>query len=168
MNLKNSAGILLAFLLSVSCQAAKASSPKSSAKAEKPNIVLLLIDDWAWNGTPVAMEDQVDAIQVSGVRFGLGDRCSGGGNIKGTDGMLIDLSSGNRPGPRDLVCHGWTKLTQIPARCPVFSGLLCNASYSAFTMSMSCKTSWYSSCQSTCPTRFVHNGFLYCFMAVSM
>lgn len=27
--------------------------------AEKPNIVLLFIDDWAWNGTPVAMDDAV-------------------------------------------------------------------------------------------------------------
>ena len=23
----------------------------------KPNIVLLFIDDWAWNGSPVAMDD---------------------------------------------------------------------------------------------------------------
>jgi len=29
----------------------------SCAAAEKPNIVLLFIDDWAWNGTPVPMHD---------------------------------------------------------------------------------------------------------------
>jgi arylsulfatase A len=69
MNLKNSAGILLAFLLSVSCQAAKASSPKSSAKAEKPNIVLLLIDDWAWNGTPVAMDDAMENSRMPVLRM---------------------------------------------------------------------------------------------------
>ena len=27
--------------------------------ADKPNIVLLYIDDWAWNGTPVAMDDNM-------------------------------------------------------------------------------------------------------------
>ena len=27
--------------------------------AEKPNIVLLFIDDWAWNGSPVAMDDSL-------------------------------------------------------------------------------------------------------------
>jgi hypothetical protein len=27
------------------------------AARHKPNIVLLYIDDWAWNGTPVAMDD---------------------------------------------------------------------------------------------------------------
>lgn len=59
MNLKNIAGILLAFLLLVSCRTVTASSPKSSAEAEKPNIVLLLIDDWAWNGSPVPMDDQM-------------------------------------------------------------------------------------------------------------
>ena len=26
----------------------------------KPNIVLLLIDDWAWNGSPVPMDDRMD------------------------------------------------------------------------------------------------------------
>jgi hypothetical protein len=25
----------------------------------KPNIVLLLIDDWAWNGSPVPMDDGI-------------------------------------------------------------------------------------------------------------
>ena len=28
--------------------------------AEKPNIVLLFIDDWAWNGTPVSMNDGME------------------------------------------------------------------------------------------------------------
>ncbi|MGB7329357.1 MAG: sulfatase-like hydrolase/transferase, partial [Rubripirellula sp.] len=28
--------------------------------AEKPNVVLLFIDDWAWNGTPVPMHDGMD------------------------------------------------------------------------------------------------------------
>ncbi len=27
---------------------------------EKPNIVLLFIDDWAWNGTPITMDDQME------------------------------------------------------------------------------------------------------------
>lgn len=33
------------------------SSARAAIAAEKPNIVLLLIDDWAWNGTPVPMKD---------------------------------------------------------------------------------------------------------------
>lgn len=27
--------------------------------AERPNIVLLYLDDWAWNGTPMAMDDSI-------------------------------------------------------------------------------------------------------------
>ena len=29
----------------------------TSAAAPKPNIVLFYIDDWSWNGSPVAMDD---------------------------------------------------------------------------------------------------------------
>ena len=31
-----------------------------AAAAEKPNIVLFYIDDWAWNGTPVPMDDSME------------------------------------------------------------------------------------------------------------
>jgi len=31
----------------------------SAKAAEKPNILLFYIDDWAWNGSPVAMDDQM-------------------------------------------------------------------------------------------------------------
>ena len=31
-----------------------------NASQSKPNIVLLFIDDWAWNGTPVAMDDAME------------------------------------------------------------------------------------------------------------
>ena len=27
------------------------------AKTTKPNIVLIFVDDWAWNGTPIRMDD---------------------------------------------------------------------------------------------------------------
>ena len=27
---------------------------------EKPNIVMIFVDDWAWNGSPVAMHDSMD------------------------------------------------------------------------------------------------------------
>lgn len=37
------------------CQNARAEQTKST----KPNIVLLFIDDWAWNGTPVPMDDSL-------------------------------------------------------------------------------------------------------------
>ena len=33
------------------------SSARAAIAAEKPNIVLLFIDDWAWNGTPLPMKD---------------------------------------------------------------------------------------------------------------
>lgn len=42
------AGLLLGLLLASGAQA-----------AEKPNIVMLFIDDWAWNGSPVRMDDQM-------------------------------------------------------------------------------------------------------------
>ena len=32
----------------------------SAVAQGKPNIVLLYIDDWAWNGTPVAMDDSME------------------------------------------------------------------------------------------------------------
>ncbi len=32
-------------------------APVLATASEKPNIVMLFIDDWAWNGTPVAMDD---------------------------------------------------------------------------------------------------------------
>lgn len=31
----------------------------SISAAEKPNIILFLIDDWAWNGTPIPMDEQM-------------------------------------------------------------------------------------------------------------
>ena len=33
---------------------------RGEVAAEKPNIVLLFIDDWAWNGTPVPMHDGME------------------------------------------------------------------------------------------------------------
>ena len=35
------------------------SSARAAGAAEKPNIVLLFIDDWAWNGSPIAMDDSM-------------------------------------------------------------------------------------------------------------
>lgn len=37
----------------------------SVAAAEKPNIVLLLIDDWAWNGSPTEMDDSMPNSRIS-------------------------------------------------------------------------------------------------------
>jgi hypothetical protein len=55
---RKSIGILTALVFAGSCcLTAKASSPKVAAGAERPNIVMLFIDDWAWNGTPVRMDD---------------------------------------------------------------------------------------------------------------
>lgn len=33
--------------------------------AEKPNIVLLFIDDWAWNCTPIPMSDGMEQLQAN-------------------------------------------------------------------------------------------------------
>ncbi len=46
MKLKQSVVVLFVLACAASCQA-----------AEQPNSVLLLIDDWAWNGSPVPMDD---------------------------------------------------------------------------------------------------------------
>ncbi|MDE0263258.1 MAG: hypothetical protein OXJ37_12710, partial [Bryobacterales bacterium] len=35
-------------------------APFSIFAAEKPNIVLFYIDDWAWNGTPVPMDASME------------------------------------------------------------------------------------------------------------
>ena len=39
------------------------------AAAEKPNIVFLLIDDWAWNGSPVAMDESMPNSRMPVVRM---------------------------------------------------------------------------------------------------
>jgi arylsulfatase A len=44
---------LALFVVLFACQCARAEQTETT----KPNIVLLFIDDWAWNGTPVAMDD---------------------------------------------------------------------------------------------------------------
>ena len=44
---------LAVFVTVLACQCARAERTNTT----KPNIVLLFIDDWAWNGTPVAMDD---------------------------------------------------------------------------------------------------------------
>lgn len=41
------------------CAAALAKPAFSAGPRKKPNIVLLYIDDWAWNGTPVRMDDEM-------------------------------------------------------------------------------------------------------------
>lgn len=46
---------LALFAVLLACQCAQA----EQAKTTKPNIVLLFIDDWAWNGTPVPMDDSL-------------------------------------------------------------------------------------------------------------
>ena len=49
---------VLALLGSVCPLAAEESSASESAE-DRPNIVLLFIDDWAWNGTPIQMDDEM-------------------------------------------------------------------------------------------------------------
>ncbi|QDU75848.1 Arylsulfatase [Bremerella volcania] len=39
--------------------ACMASTLSAAAPADKPNIILLFIDDWAWNGSPIPMDDQL-------------------------------------------------------------------------------------------------------------
>jgi arylsulfatase A len=46
--------ILLFILISIGAQA-----DNVSKKSDKPNIILLFIDDWAWCGTPVAMDESM-------------------------------------------------------------------------------------------------------------
>ncbi len=49
-------------MLGYSAIATDKSAKNSSTdfRTDKPNIVLLYIDDWAWNGTPVAMDDTME------------------------------------------------------------------------------------------------------------
>ncbi len=60
--LKQCALVAGASVLGCSAIATDKSVKNSSTdfKTNKPNIVLLYIDDWAWNGTPVAMDDTME------------------------------------------------------------------------------------------------------------
>lgn len=51
-------GVLAALVVVGSCcLPAESASSKADAGPKRPNIAMLFIDDWAWNGTPVAMDD---------------------------------------------------------------------------------------------------------------
>ncbi len=51
---------IVSIILSIFLPASLASETTvAETTAPKPNIVLLLIDDWAWNGSPVPMDDQM-------------------------------------------------------------------------------------------------------------
>ena len=47
--MKSSLVVVLSLIMVAGCYA-----------ASKPNIVMFYIDDWAWNGSPVAMDDSMD------------------------------------------------------------------------------------------------------------
>lgn len=64
MKLKTTAWILLGLLMVLACRAAASPSSKGFVEAEKPNIVLLLVDDWAWNGTSIRMDDAMPNSQM--------------------------------------------------------------------------------------------------------
>ncbi|MDB4512238.1 sulfatase-like hydrolase/transferase [Arenicella sp.] len=64
MTLKTTALVLLGLSLPLGCLAATTASPSEPAGSEKPNIVLLFIDDWAWNGSPVRMDDAMPNSQM--------------------------------------------------------------------------------------------------------
>ena len=40
-----------------------------ASAADKPNIVLFFIDDWAWNGTPIRMDDDMPNSQMPGANM---------------------------------------------------------------------------------------------------
>ncbi|MCH7226203.1 sulfatase-like hydrolase/transferase [Haloferula sp. A504] len=46
-----------AWMVCLASLAAGAATARCEAPPQRPNIILLYIDDWAWNGTPVAMDD---------------------------------------------------------------------------------------------------------------
>lgn len=48
------------FIVSIMATVIHLGTPQLIGAAEKPNIVLLFIDDWAWNGTPVPMRAGMD------------------------------------------------------------------------------------------------------------
>ncbi len=48
---------IAALALSIAALLCSSFAPGEEAIKKRPNIVLLFIDDWAWNGTPVAMDD---------------------------------------------------------------------------------------------------------------
>lgn len=48
---------------------AVAACPKIALAQEKPNIVMFFIDDWAWNGTPVPMDDAMENSRMPVLRM---------------------------------------------------------------------------------------------------
>ncbi|MEM8955157.1 MAG: sulfatase-like hydrolase/transferase [Verrucomicrobiota bacterium] len=52
--------LIFAALFAGNTLIAQAAKPQSGQASRLPNIVLLYIDDWAWNGTPIPMDDSMD------------------------------------------------------------------------------------------------------------
>ncbi|MCK5464152.1 MAG: hypothetical protein KAI95_14090, partial [Bacteroidales bacterium] len=50
----NSINLILVLLLSIAGQACNMKS-----QSPQPNIVLIFVDDWAWNGTPIPMDEEM-------------------------------------------------------------------------------------------------------------
>ena len=50
----NSISLILVLLLSIAGQACNMKS-----QSPQPNIVLIFVDDWAWNGTPIPMDEEM-------------------------------------------------------------------------------------------------------------
>lgn len=51
--------LLIIFGILAACGLVAQTKPLEHAQ-ERPNIVLLYIDDWAWNGSPIAMNDSME------------------------------------------------------------------------------------------------------------
>ncbi len=66
---------------SLSALAYAAGGRGTTKKSDKPNIVLLYIDDWAWCGTPIAMDTAVKQSRLPGVRMPNLERFAGEGMI---------------------------------------------------------------------------------------
>jgi len=57
--MRASSGVLLGLAATIGWQATAQPARNGSVAATKPNIVMIFIDDWAWNGSPVRMDDSM-------------------------------------------------------------------------------------------------------------
>jgi arylsulfatase A-like enzyme len=61
MDVRNKGCVAFLLLLFVGLRVhLQAAPPSSATNIVKPNIILIFVDDWAWNGTPIRMDDQME------------------------------------------------------------------------------------------------------------
>ena len=91
--LKQCAFVAGASTLGCSAIATDKSEKNSSTdfKTDRPNIVLLYIDDWAWNGSPVPMDSSMENSRMPVLQMPNIEKLAGQGMIQKQHSLLHTL-----------------------------------------------------------------------------